>query len=250
MVTFDPIPPLATPDGTHRVIGIRESGEPIIVIERSEGLLIRPHYFTQGYANADDQILLRAGAVQALHRAAAALQPNYKLLVLDGLRSLNLQREIRDVAMRGPTAPSAQMSSCDFSCYVAAVPTSRTQFEAQPPPHCTGGAVDVTLAYPDGTGVDMGTEFDAFDERSWLRHYENTEPMTNGGPWSRLHGGSPAYARRVLYSAMTRAGFAPYEYEYWHYEIGTVRAAQHFGNVIACYGAAVPWNKNGDRNEP
>ena len=49
--------------------------------------------------------------------------------------------------------------------------------------------------------------------------------------------------RRTLFNAMTYAGFVGYEFEYWHYEFGTVRAAARQGLRCASFGPATPWSE-------
>lgn len=71
--------------------------------------------------------------------------------------------------------------------------------------HTRGIAVDLTLAAPDGTALDMGTAFDEMTERS-------------------AHGciDLPAAAQRhrvLLLGLMTLAGFVHHPHEWWHYNL-------------------------------
>lgn len=249
MVNFAPIPMLAKSnviDGSPRIC---ESGDDVVLLESSERILTAPQYFVQGYRHAEPCIRLRTSAINALHRAVTAIPSHYKLLIWDGLRSLDLQREIRHVAIRNLVKQRVTLTNAELSCYVSDTPLNSAQFDQAPPPHCTGGAVDVSLAYADGRNVDMGADFDEFNERAWLRFYESNSSSLHDGSSTIVNDGSPQHARRILYHAMTHGGFAPYEYEFWHYEIGTVRAAQHSGSRAASHGAAVSWTQNGENNE-
>ena len=71
--------------------------------------------------------------------------------------------------------------------------------------HSRGSTVDLTLTDADGSPVAMGTCFDFMGEES---HHTCTrfpaEVLEN---------------RRLLKSIMERAGFAPYENEWWHYTL-------------------------------
>ncbi len=73
--------------------------------------------------------------------------------------------------------------------------------------HARGSTVDLTIDGPDGTPLDMGTDWDAFERGS---HYAQAvgEPMEN---------------RRVLRRAMTAQGFRPYAKEWWHFSVPTTR---------------------------
>jgi D-alanyl-D-alanine dipeptidase len=67
--------------------------------------------------------------------------------------------------------------------------------------HARGIAIDVGLADADGTPLDMGSAWDQFDRRSYLRGVEG-----------------PALERRLrLRDALVRVGFEPYAREWWHF---------------------------------
>ncbi len=70
--------------------------------------------------------------------------------------------------------------------------------------HSRGVAVDVGLTHLEsGAALPMGTEWDAFHPGSWF---------ANATGAARVH-------RRLLRAAMARHGFAPYEREWWHFEL-------------------------------
>ncbi len=78
-------------------------------------------------------------------------------------------------------------------------------------PHSRGVAVDLTLIGPDGTALDMGTDFDAFTP---LSHHGNPD--------------IPAEATRnrmLLMGLMTTAGWDFYRNEWWHYQLFDAPAA-------------------------
>jgi D-alanyl-D-alanine dipeptidase len=87
----------------------------------------------------------------------------------------------------------------------------------------------------------LGAEFDQFVEAAHLSHFEAVAD-------SRLDASdrSRKRLRRILYWAMTAAGFAPYKWEFWHFEHKTLRATAHFGNNFAEFGPAVGWPTNLD----
>lgn len=74
------------------------------------------------------------------------------------------------------------------------------------PPHTTGGAVDLTLAYR-GEPLALGTDFDAFSPLAALHAFESSDSLTR-----RL--------RRVLSESLVQAGLVPYELEWWHWSFG------------------------------
>lgn len=76
--------------------------------------------------------------------------------------------------------------------------------------HNTGGAVDLSLVSEYGDSLDMGTDFDTFEETSWTDYFENK----NSNLIAREN-------RRILYYAMLKAGFTNLTSEWWHYDYGT-----------------------------
>ena len=95
-----------------------------------------------------------------------------------------------------------------------------TEFIADPslsPPHCTGGAMDITL-FKNGEEVDMGTKVNEITEKSNLM-YENlsNEQKQN---------------RKILYQVMIKHGFAPIASEWWHFSHGDMYWASFFNEKV------------------
>lgn len=67
--------------------------------------------------------------------------------------------------------------------------------------HNRGRAIDVGLADRQGVALDMGSAWDQFDVRSYVRGVE----------------GEPLERRLLLRAAMVGAGFVPYAREWWHF---------------------------------
>ncbi len=90
-----------------------------------------------------------------------------------------------------------------------------SQFSADPdtlPPHCTGAAIDLTIADKNGIELDMGTPLNSIDAAS--SHAAKLP--------------SPACENRaLLLSLMLDAGFAPHAMEWWHYSYGDIRWASY-----------------------
>ena len=73
--------------------------------------------------------------------------------------------------------------------------------------HSRGSAIDLTLLdMATGKEVDMGTPFDLFDESSHPTSASVTDEQREN--------------RMLLQHAMVRAGFEPYECEWWHFMLG------------------------------
>jgi D-alanyl-D-alanine dipeptidase len=132
---------------------------------------------------------VRASVEQRLADAQALLPKGFQLIVLDGWRSLAEQATL----IEHYAAAGAE--------YVASIDSNSMR-----PPHVTGGAVDVTLAYR-GKPLALGTDYDSFNPSAHLCAFESIDGIVR-----RL--------RRVLASAMLGGGFAPYPYEWWHWSFG------------------------------
>jgi D-alanyl-D-alanine dipeptidase len=73
--------------------------------------------------------------------------------------------------------------------------------------HSRGSTVDITLVRRAGGGSDpeMGTRFDFFGPKSWLADMSVGERARRN--------------RALLADAMARAGFQPYDQEWWHFTL-------------------------------
>jgi zinc D-Ala-D-Ala dipeptidase len=227
-----PIPPLA--DHVWEGIVIHESGDPLVEVTEDHGLHVAPAYHERGVPNAPTTVMVRRRVLDALRRASANLPDGCDILMWDGLRTLETQAAI--VEQFAATLPEEDRQAT-VEKYLAPPPPSEESFRRWPPPHTTGGAVDLTMCDTSGRPLDMGADFDQFDEASWLTYYEDRDRWGEDGG----AGLERCRRRRVLYWAMLEAGFAPYPWEYWHYELGTIVWAYFYGQSVAEYGAAVPW---------
>jgi len=80
-----------------------------------------------------------------------------------------------------------------------------------PPPHSTGGALDVCLSDKDGNLVEMGSTVDQMDETSnpdFYANIKNDEAII----WDSR--------RNLLREIMTKFDFAQHPNEWWHFSYG------------------------------
>lgn len=128
------------------------------------------------------------GAQAILKRRA----PGHSLLLLDGVRPRSVQRRMWALVVGTPMQP-----------YVAN--------PARGSMHNYGAAVDLTIAGPDGAGLDMGTSVDHF---GILAQPREEERFLKAG---RLTADQVAN-RRFLREVMAEAGFRPLAIEWWHFD--------------------------------
>lgn len=169
-------------------------------------------YRAAGWAGAPIRSAARTEVVARLSQAAEALPAGFGLAVFDAWRSLDLQRRLFHQAY----------DNTDLEPGFVSLPS---EDPAEPPPHLTGGTVDLTLTW-QGSALALGSYFDQFDESA---HMDSLE--FSPSPEREL--------RRLLAQVMLDAGFAPYASEWWHWEYGTRRWAAWTGRE-ALYRAASP----------
>ncbi len=203
---------------------IADNDEPLVPVPTTGRLRGHSMYFEMQIPEAAPTITLRAGVLNRLENVVASLPETVSLIVFDGYRPLAVQKWLWDnyLAMIIANEPHLSLEEADrkvrqFVAFPAADPT-------RPPPHRTGGAVDVYLVDDTGTELPMGTAPDAIAPESVTRHFEDVpeEPFTTN--------------RRLLWHTMTDAGFANYPGEWWHFEYGNQRWANITGAEMAVYG--------------
>lgn len=187
------------------------SDDPLVPLHHRR-IRVLSNYWHAGWDHACPDTWLRAEALDRLSFVAASLPERLGLAVFDAWRPLALQAELFEAAYHEPGLPPG---------YVAEpVADPRT-----PPPHLTGGTVDLTLTL-DGTPLALGTGFDDFTDRAAARSLESNP-------------GASRELRRLLYRHMRSGGFVVLHCEWWHFEYGTRRWAAITGNAPR-FGPAIP----------
>jgi D-alanyl-D-alanine dipeptidase len=203
---------------------IQECREPLISVVGPR-LRVKPVYAELGLEGASGETLLRTGALARLNEAADSLPDGLGFLILDAYRPLTVQQALWDWQERNVRAEHPCLPDDAIADIVKNYVAFPTDDPLRPTPHRTGGAVDLTvISLETGEELAMGTAFDEASERAQTDWFERhpTAPVTEN--------------RRLLYTAMTGAGFANYPGEWWHYEWGTRRWAVQRSQPHALYG--------------
>lgn len=175
--------------------------EPMIEIRETAKLRVIPIYHLAGVPGTSSRLFLRESVVKLLLKASELLPSDLVLVVLDAWRSKVAQYEILNVFSK-----IVDQEASKFAYNPDAVHDSQP---VGPPPHLTGGAVDVSLGFYDESNfVDMGGYFDELTERSHSDHLLNTDYE------GLLH------PRMLLIHIMQAIGFANYPNEWWHFDFG------------------------------
>lgn len=210
---------------------------------RSLGLLGANHYnsplnppYYVSIPGSIEGLYLRASVAERLmsvnsHLALAGVE----LWLFDAWRPQAIQRYFHDVwfpewlRARNPRLFGQELVD-EVEKYWAA-PTAN---QNSPSPHSTGGAVDLTLVFRETRQpLYMGGVFDELTELAWTDRYEHMECSSMSDEEARAN-------RRLLYWAMTEAGFANNPTEWWHYSWGDQLWARLNGQPAAHYGSCVP----------
>lgn len=185
--------------------------EPLVALAHRR-IRVLSSYWHAGWDSAVPTTWIRAEAMNRLGRVADRLPDRLGLAVFDAWRPLALQAELYHAAYDEPGLPAG---------YVAAPSLD----PSSPPPHLTGGSVDLTLTL-DGTPLALGTGFDDFTELAATAAFEGVPGITRE-------------LRRLLCHAMGAGGFVVVHCEWWHFEFGTRRWAAITGRAPR-YGPANP----------
>ena len=148
------------------------------------------------YGTLEDAYL-QVEALEKLYLAASFLKedfPEYKILIWDAARPRRIQQLLWDVV----DIPLSERSK-----YVANPSTGSI--------HNYGCAVDLTLTDLNGNPLDMGTDYDNFDE---IAHIDEEEKLISLG----LLNSEQVRNRKVLREVMTKAGFNTITSEWWHFD--------------------------------
>ncbi len=275
-----PIPP-RNQTRNWQQLPIEDNGEPLVAIGPLSDygqILTSGHYFDfNAYLYspyfqpnlAREQfraIHLRQGVAERLVQAQKLLPITHRLVLLNGYRSLADQQKLVDyISSNNAQAGKLVTAPCeDPSC---------------PPPHLTGGAVDITLVELSPEDGELLAELDqltAGDKRSdfalhregvrgsilrergnflsfssgldpfWaeaeLELYEIRAALSGrGGELPiRRHHIDTLQNRRTLFHLMTAAGFAADYNKWWHYNAPeTQKGAAAVGLDKAYYGAVI-----------
>jgi D-alanyl-D-alanine dipeptidase len=161
---------------------------------------------------------VRTVVYDMLLKARLLLPPGYRLVVYEGFRPRRRQWElwngmIAEMRRRHPGESDEQIEE-------------RTrEFVADPrgfgSGHQAGGAIDVSLAGPDGRELNMGTAVDEVSDKTPTHSpHLTTDERAN---------------RAILLSAMEGAGLVNYPSEWWHYSYGDRLWAELTGSPVAFF---------------
>jgi zinc D-Ala-D-Ala dipeptidase len=215
-------------------VEIWESGEKLISLNNlyPEQIYVVPQDFLQGIKNSLKESLVRETIANKLLKASSLLPPKYKFAVWDAWRPIETQKAIFDRYRERLKNQNPTLNEDELIILVQQYVSVPSLDDKCPPPHSTGGAIDLSIVDQSGNYLDMGTPYDEFGTRANIRYFE--EKIEIG---ERLSSKDMIILnnRRLLFNIMIEEGFTNYPVEWWHYDYGNQFWAKIKG-VNAIYG--------------
>lgn len=171
------------------------------------------------------ETLLRRSVAEKLCQADRLLPKGYRLAIIEGWRPPHIQRRMYQSVWDWFREQHPGWSDVTLKRVVNRF--SAPLSDRVPPPHSTGGAVDVMLAGEDGQELDHTDPYDPFDPRCAAFDAPNLSDT------ARKH-------RRILAEALLQTGLTNYPSEYWHWSYGDQGWAYRGGHPHAIYRAVTP----------
>lgn len=207
----------------YQSFAIVECGEPLLPISDTLFAFVSPHpYENVGapYGNKSP-FYLREGVLKQLTEAQAHLQQQHsgwRLQIFDAYRPIAVQQYMVDYTFQevahAKGLPLDRLTESQREAILElvyefwAVPSLNL---ATPPPHSTGGAIDLTLVDETDRAINMGSPIDELSPRSYPNHFAMREDP---------HDRSFHQHRQLLRSIMLHAGFQQHPNEWWHFCLG------------------------------
>lgn len=220
-----------------QTVPIAECGERLISLRGVHPrILVSPQYFLRRIPGAMDDCLAREGTARKLVEAAERLPGELSLLVWDAWRSREVQEQLFEEYRAILRKEFPRMSDPDLDEKTIAFVSRPSTNPADPSPHNTGGAVDLTLADSNGVSLPLGTEFDEFTPRAITAFYDDLSVQ------QALSADEQRFIqnRHRLLDVMQKSGFANYQGEWWHFDYGDQWWARANGQEKAFYGPILP----------
>jgi D-alanyl-D-alanine dipeptidase len=202
-----------TDDGQLLLIGdplvkripVRENGDVFVDLLKDYPQLKFDQTRTHVQKVSEKIHFVRQSVAERLVQAQSLLPKNLQFLIKECYRPLEVQRNFWNQYWSKIHSQHSEWSEAEVSAEC-----SKFIAPLEVAPHSTGGAVDLVLTNAQGELCDMGCQFNASPISC------NDATFTNA---PNIPAKAKSY-RRILVSAMSRAGFVNYPTEFWHWSYG------------------------------
>jgi zinc D-Ala-D-Ala dipeptidase len=212
---------VAEPVTALRHIPIRENGEEMVdFMKTCPHLLLDVPRF-----NYRRETVGRKSLVEMLCLAAQRLPNGFRLAIVEIWRPPHIQARMYRGIWQRFKEKHPEWSDTKLRRYVNryTAPLDRRV----PPPHTTGGAVDLLLVDDQGQPLDHCSPFEVYDPACYAFDAPGLSEQ------ARRH-------RQILQEALTPTGITNYPSEYWHWSYGDQGWAYRGGHPAALYGQVQP----------
>lgn len=196
-----------------------------------------PPYHTR-VPHSIPQLYLRNTVAEKLVRINNILaQDDLELYVFDGYRPIEVQNYFHDVwfpeyvRCQHPDWSETEVWAEVELYWAKGTPSNAKIDPLSPPPHSTGGAIDLTIRRKSGEHLFFGTMFDDMHVSSFTDYYETTNVTSFSEEEGKRN-------RRLLYWLMINEGFQNNATEWWHFSYGDQMWALFSGEKEAFYSVA------------
>lgn len=206
-------------------VRIEDCGEGLVrIVDYVDGAIIQMTEMRRRFP--DETLYARRSIAEQLASVSQEICP-MRLKFFDAFRSIEFQQKWFDnvydeVRRKNPDWNEKQVRA---EAFIYVFPPS---WDLQtPPPHITGGAIDLTLIDRDGNELDMGTKYAEFDNPLM---YTNQRGVSKEQRENRI----------LLVGSMARNGFVNYPGEWWHFSFGDREWVAYLGKseLPAIFGRA------------
>ncbi|MBQ9233069.1 MAG: M15 family metallopeptidase [Lachnospiraceae bacterium] len=220
----DPIPVRENPDFGFKYDDIEDCGEGLVSLQNL-GIICEPYYYNCGIKYAVNDCLVRESVADKLVMVIDRLLPSHcTLRVYDGWRPFIVQQELWEEYRLIIKNENPSFTDEDVDFFTSMFVDKPSINTSDPFLHSTGGAVDLTVCYRDGSPLEFGSDYDNFTPKAYSYYFE--EKYEEHG-----YNNVAQYNRRLLYNAMTSVGFTSLPTEWWHFDYGNRNWAYYTGNV-------------------
>lgn len=204
----------------YQQVAINDCHEPLVEIPSNIFAFVTPHPYQKLGAPYQDKspFYVREGVLDRLIHANQTLQqsrPGWRIQIFDAYRPVAVQQFMVDYTFAELMNAKGLNSTTLNATQREEIWQQVYQFWAMPnldpsmpPPHSTGGAIDVTLIDETGNAIDMGSEIDEISARSFPDYFADVQEHLY-----HEH-------RQILDFAMRSAGFVRHWNEWWHFSYG------------------------------
>lgn len=211
---------IAEPVSDLRRVPIRDCGEPLVDFTQIPHVLLGVPRF-----DYRRETLVREGLATRLAQAAAALPAGYNLAVIEGWRAPHIQKRLYRMVWNRFREANPDWSDVRLRRFVNRFTAPMN--DRVPPPHTTGGAIDVELVDDDGAPIDLVSPY----ERRDIKCFAFAAPGLSD---------QARQNRQILHDVLANAGVTNYPSEFWHYSYGDQGWAYRGELPHAVYGPITP----------